>query len=202
MHAIRRTLTLAALALAGTLAACAESGTAPKADDDPQVLALNRLANGQGQVRSVKTTERSHAGLPDGRLDTGGLQSLCRIDDGCDPIVRTCYSSCGWFDVAAAVDPVNHDFYKSVNLTGALYAYSGTADASVGIYFYSVGGCSSNPTLFSSSGLDGSGGPFTLSASRYVEYGGQFTWAVYTDGWATNQLGREGYETAYASVCF
>lgn len=46
MHAIRRTLTLA---LAGTLAACSDSGTAPRADNDPQVQALNRLANGQGR---------------------------------------------------------------------------------------------------------------------------------------------------------
>lgn len=151
----------------------------------------------------VKTTETSRAGLPDGRVDTGGLQSLCRIDDGCEPIDRTCYSSCAWFDVGAWIKTADYGFYKAVDLNGALYAYSGTSSAYVDVYFYSVGGCSGSPSIFSTSSLSGSSGPFTLNASRHVEYnGGQFTWAVYTDGWATNQYGRDGNEAAYTSVCF
>ncbi|HEX8695679.1 MAG TPA: hypothetical protein VF746_24910, partial [Longimicrobium sp.] len=59
------------------------------------------------------------------------------------------------------------------------------------------------PPLFDSTYLTGGNGPLTLGASRYIEYnGGVFSWAVYVDGWSTNQYGREGNETDYASTCF
>jgi len=104
MHAIRLTLTLAALA--GALAACSDNTTAPGLDDDPLVQQLNRLANGQGRVLSVEQHTRAIAGPGSGLTQPGGgLQSMCRVDDGCErpPPDPTCYSNCWWFDVEARI---------------------------------------------------------------------------------------------------
>jgi hypothetical protein len=200
----RVSLAVAALALSGALAACADGGTAPQSRaDDPLVQQLNRLAGGQGQVLQVKKNDRVQQGLPAGKADAPATANICTIDGGCEPRDFTCYSSCSWFDVDAYFSYGTSGGSKWVQLTGSLYAYSNAAFGDVFIDFYSVGGCSSTPSRFDGSYLSGSNGPFTLSASRYVEYtGGSFTWAVNSDGYAQNRYGRDGYESTYATLCF
>jgi hypothetical protein len=206
MQPIHRTLILPALALCAALAACSDTATAPRApQDDPVVQQLNRLGAGQGRVLSVKKKDQVLRGVPADAPKQPSMLVRCDPVVGCDPepVDRSCYSGCSWFDVDAYISYGSYGGIKWVQPTGTLYAYSGTASGNVSIGFYSAGGCVSSPSLFDSAYLSGSNGPFTLSASRYVEYtGGTFTWRVTSDGYAQNRYGRDGYEYTEASLCY
>ena len=207
MRSTRRILAFAALALGTTLAACSDTATAPDREqsDNPLVQALNRLSGGQGQILSVEKKDVGTPGGPGGRVRQLQAIQPCYIDEPCErePIDPNCYSGCSWFDVGAGISTGYYGGIKTVTLTGSLYAYSNAASADTYIDFFSAGGCVSNPSHFDSAYLTGSNGPFTLSASRYVEYtGGSFTWRVSSDGHAVNRYNRHGYEYTSYSLCY
>ncbi|HEX8696462.1 MAG TPA: hypothetical protein VF746_28850, partial [Longimicrobium sp.] len=147
MQSTRRILALAALALGTTLAACSDTGTAPpRQSDDPLVARLNQQANGQGRVLSVTKKDVVRDGVPDSRLRPSSVLKPCYYDEPCEPepIDRTCYSSCSWFDVDAYVAAGWLSTTKYASLEGNLYAYAGSSNNSLSVYFYgggSVSGC-------------------------------------------------------------
>lgn len=204
MQFTRRILATAALALGTTLAACSDTSTAPQAGaDNSLVAAVNRLANGHGEVLSATAEEGRVEGAPE---PVGGPAmdiQPCEIDNpDCAPPPSDCFDACSWFDVDSNVSTgLTGSGQKYANLTGTLYAYSDTYYADVYIDFYSAGGCTT-PTKFDGVYMSGYNGPFTLSASREFTYDGTFTWAVNTDGYAQDVYGVNGYESEYYSVCY
>ncbi|MBW3571149.1 MAG: hypothetical protein KY467_08585 [Gemmatimonadetes bacterium] len=203
----RRLLGTAALALGTTLAACSDTGTSPQSgSDNPLVSQLNRLADGQGRVYAATAEEGKTAGAPEpvaGPSMALAPEEPCLYSHTCEPPPDpNCYDYCSWFDVDGGIGTgYTSTGRKYASLYGALYAYSDTYYADVFIDFYSAGGCNT-PTRFDGTFLSGYNGSFTLSASRYIDYEGTFTWAVYVDGYAQNRSGQNGYETRYVSTCF
>lgn len=209
---LRRILGIAALGLGTTLAACSDT-TAPSAQksSDPLVQRLNQLANGAGQVTSVRSQDKSAAGIT--RREGGNalepkmaVREPCYYDVPCDdePIDPNCYDYCAWFDVAAGVSNGTYSSgEKWADLWGELYAYSAARAGTLWISFQSAGGCTNYTGQFDAATLTGSSGPYTLSTYRWVIYsGGTFSWRVYADGEVANQYGRYGYESAYDATCY